>query len=315
MLVCNPHAGSGGRGRIVAIAEAARRWFGSVDLRVTEAAGHAIELAREADEEGCELVVAVGGDGTISEVVAGLLGEDGGREPSCALGVVAAGTGGDFARTLGTPRGVDDAIALLRDGEERCVDAMVVALRADDGQARRRVAINVVGFGLNGNVVRNLRRSRLLGASATYAAATARSWMSYRPPPAQVRWVGVDGVEGSWEGPLTAAFVGNGRFCGGGIDLGPEVRPDDGALDLLLVPKLSAFDTARGLRSLYRGKKARVEDVVQVQVHRVEAQVPRAWDVWVDCDGEAAGCLPMTLQVLPSRLRVRGAWRRPPALG
>ena len=316
VLVCNPRAGGGLAGaRLAAIVEEARRYFATVDVRVTQVPGHACDLARQADASGCDLVVAVGGDGTVSEVVDGLLGADGSREAGCALGVIAAGTGSDFARTLGMPHAVADSVGVLHDGQERRADVMTLALRGADGVPTRRVAANVVGFGLNGAVVRGVGRSRLLSPAATYAAATARAFVSYRAAPVRVVWESADGTEGAWSGSLLAAFVANGRFCGGGIDLGAEVRLDDGLVDLLLVPKASPMATARGLRALYQGQRADAEGVIRAAVRRVEAVVPRAWDVWTDCDGEPGGTLPLTVQVVPGRLRVRGAWRRPAPSG
>ena len=201
---------------------------------MTRAPGHASEIAAEAAGNGHRLVVAVGGDGTLCEVVQGI--RDAGRGE---VGILPLGTGNDAARTLGIPLEIDAAAATLLDGARREVDLM----RVGD-----HVVLNAVGIGLLGAINVNAAAIKVVRGIAAYLAAAAVSLFRYPGPTVRVR---ADGFE--FEGPMVILAVHNGPTTGGGFRLTPGARPDDGRLDACLVEDLSAARRLSRLVSALRG--------------------------------------------------------------
>jgi len=234
-VVLNPVSGRErpDRSELVAALAAAGR---EAELLVTEGAGHARELAAGAAARH-GLVVAAGGDGTVSEVAAGLVGTD------ATLAVLPLGSGNDFARGLGL-RDRNAGLAALSRGFARPLDL---------GEFAGRPFVNSCGLFLSGETsLRAARISRRWGG-LRYALATLPLLGRYRAP--RARWIfpaaadGPDELEDRW----TLAEVGNGPQCGGGFRLTPRADPGDGRLDFCLVRRLAAWDLLRTLPRALNG--------------------------------------------------------------
>jgi diacylglycerol kinase (ATP) len=226
---------------------------------VTGAPGHAASLADEAARNGASLVVAVGGDGTVNEVVNGLMGQrldpDGTVpdrafcdtfRPDPTLGIIPRGTGCDFVKTLGVPRHLDGALDVLR--RAATVDADVCEMRftAKDGRETVRYSMNMCGCGASGEVARRVNRTN--GPQHGFLAflrASLGAALTYRPPEVEIA-VDRDQPRGT---RLKALFVCNGQFCGGGMRVGRGAALDDGRLRVVEVGKVNA---ARSLFHAYR---------------------------------------------------------------
>lgn len=306
-LVVNPRSGGGRTARrLPAIRAAAARCFDEVELGLSQAPGDAARLAQEAARQGHRLIVAVGGDGTVHEVVNGLVDAEGQARTEAVLAVLPAGTGSDLARSLGLPSDIDEAMAVASQGRIRRIDLCLLSTRGEDRQDRLCVGVNLCGIGLNGAVVRRVAGGRRWGGGKrTYLAASIRALARYRPTPLRMRWLGPEGAEGGWEGDLLAGFLANGRWCGGGLDVGREIDPTDGLLDLVLLPGLGVGAAMR----LLRGERiAGLEGAVHRRVRALEVHSTRVYGVPVDIDGEVGGRLPLAARLLPAALPVRGVW-------
>ena len=310
-LLLNPHsAGGATAGRIADIRAAAERYFGAVELRVTEHSGHATELARAAAEEGFEVIAAVGGDGTINEVVNGLVVDGVAIHPGGALAVVPAGTGGDLVKTLGMSSNLDEAFAVIAAGETRATDLVQMELTDPlTGGTIRRLGINVVGWGMNGAVVKLANEgTKRFGGRMTFLSATLRALARYRHPSVTLRWQDSEGRDGEWSGPLTSAFLANGQYCGGGMWVGRGGSMQDGLLDLTVLPQMSIARSTLLTPRLYAGTMERMRGVTRVAVRDVSAIVDAGEDVLVDIDGEQPGRLPLRGEILAGALRIRANW-------
>ncbi len=310
-LVVNPRAGSGRAGRRLGdLARLAADVFPNLEIRTTEGPGHARVLAREVATHGFDIVAAVGGDGTCNEVVNGLLeGAPPGRPP--VFTVVPFGTGSDLIRTLGVPRDTAAALRIARDGETRPVDVGYARTRGSDGEPLGRFFVNEASFGLSGDVVARVNRSsKRLGGRISFLGATLTSLVASRSGGVGIHWEGEDGG-GSWERPFLAAFVANGQYCGGGMWVGRGGSMSDGRLDLTIVPHLSLVGAVPNLPRLYAGTTEKVRGAVRVAVRRLEARSldPASPGIPVEMDGEQAGTLPLSIEVWPAALRVRGPRR------
>jgi YegS/Rv2252/BmrU family lipid kinase len=291
LVIVNP-ASRGGRGASdwPAAASALRSHFGPFECRFTAGPGDAARIAREEAERGRGLLVAFGGDGTISESARGIL-ESG--KPA-ELGILPHGTGGDLVRSLALPTRLADAAHGLRRGRSVVIDVGRVLFA--DGQEMSFV--NSASFGLSAEVAR--RVSRRHGGS--YIAETLKAASEYRYPEIELT---VD------SGPrrrlrITTVSLHNGRFFGGGMKMAPEARLTDGLLDLVVVRKLSFSKLVRESPLLYLGAHLGLPEVEHGRVSVVEARpVNPATEVLVEIDGEADHRLPARFEIRRRALRLR----------
>jgi YegS/Rv2252/BmrU family lipid kinase len=299
----NPASGGGRTGRhFDRIARAVKAAHGDFRAVFTTRRGEAVDIAREAARDGERMVVAVGGDGTASEVVDGLT--DAGRvvEPEVLFGCIPHGTGGDLRRSLGWSGTPEEAARTLAVGITVTCDVGLVEFTAHDGSAQRRHFVNVSSFGVSGRVVRELARGgRLGGGKLTYTLASAKALLGYRDQP--VRWR-VDG--GEWaEERITALAVCNGRYFGAGMMVAPTARMDDGQLDVTVWKGLGFADFLTKRRMLYDGTHVKLPNTRCLRARVVEAEPMEGAEVLLDVDGEQPGRLPARWTLLPGALRVR----------
>ncbi len=308
LLILNPRSGGGATGRLQErLRELAAQHLGEHEVWLTEARGHAAELATRARDQGWARVLAVGGDGTASEVVHGLM--QGAGPGEVVFGLVPGGTGGDLTRSLGIPRRADQALVVLDAMEVRRIDLLAVDFEAADPGQQRRYCINVAGFGLNGEVVKRVNEgSKAMGGTLSFLTATLGGIAAYRTCEVEVRWVDAEGQVGAWSGKLMAAFVANGRYCGGGMWVGRGGSLEDGLADLTLIPDLGPARTLVSVPRLFTGTVDQVMGVLRTTVRQLEARPIQGSTVRVDVDGEQPGILPIRVTLLPKKLKVAGKW-------
>ncbi|MDH3521814.1 MAG: diacylglycerol kinase family lipid kinase [Myxococcales bacterium] len=301
LLIVNPRSRGGATGRRWKSArERLRAAMGPVDVECTRGPRDAERLAREGVRAGVERIVVAGGDGTLSEVVAGLLGADLARYVE--IGLLPFGTGGDFSRTLGIPRSLDAAIAHLAAGRARPIDAVCVRFRNACGEQRISHGINVASFGLSGLAATFANRTR--GGKRgplPFLRGALRAIASYRSAPVAIR------VDGSLvhEGPVALCAAANGSFFGGGMKIAPDASAHDGLLDVVVVSDLSAAGLLLRMPAIYRGTHVR-DCAVSVHRGRVVEAEPSARNLPLEIDGEPAGALPARFELLPGALAMIG---------
>jgi YegS/Rv2252/BmrU family lipid kinase len=280
------------------IARAVREAVGDFGWVFTRRRGDGAVLAREAVSAGSRLVVAVGGDGTASEVVDGLAGVS---RPEVCFGFIPRGTGGDLKRSIGAPDDTHSAALALR-GEERVCDLGRIEFTGHDGRRQVRHFANVAGCGIDGRVVEMVDgSSKALGGAVAFQIGAARAllgWVDQR-----VRWR-LDG--GPWrEEPITCIAVCNGRYFGGGMMVAPEARIDDGLFDVTVWQGLGIADFVLRRRMLYDGTHLRLKNTRTFRARVVEAEPVGGARVLLDVDGEAPGTLPARFTLIPGALRLK----------
>jgi len=302
LIIVNPRSGGG-------LSE--RRWarlvggitdgLGEADSAFTKAPRDATEIARREAAGGRRLIVALGGDGTISEVANGVLLAGAGA--TTELGFIPRGTGGDFRRTLELPHDAADAAKRIRDGRARPIDAGRVEYVDHDGQKAVRYFVNVASFGFSSAVANRANRSsKRFGAKAAFLSATVRTLVSYDNTDV---WLTVDGGERARKRVRLVA-VGNGCYFGGGMKICPSAQLDSGALDVCVVGDLSRTEVVFNLNRLFAGTHLDLEDVHGMRTRKLVAEpVEPDADIPIELDGETPGRLPATFEVLPGALRVR----------
>jgi len=295
-FIVNPAAGAG---------RTARKWphimglLRSIGLRfeheLTEAPGHAIELARAAASQGYQRVVSVGGDGTVNEVVNGLY--QAGSLGEAVLGIISTGTGSDYIRTLGLPRPYEAACHCLMGSPKVSVDIGVVE-HLKDGQMVKRLFVNFAGFGFDAEIVRRTSQGfKVLGATAAYLAGLFTTLVCYRNQRVSLSVAG-EAVDGK----VCTVVMSNGKYGGGGMLTAPGAELDDGLLDVLIIGDLSKPDLLRSLPRIYRGTHLAHPKVTLKRAGVVE--VRSAAPLPLQADGELLGQVPARFYVLPAALQV-----------
>lgn len=296
VFLVNPAAANGSTGR--RWPEIAHRAAGAGltgDALFSERRGHLGQLAREAAEGGASLLVVVGGDGSVNEVVNGLVGLD--HAPPLAL--IPRGTGGDFVRTFGIPDDVAAAARIALHGEARAIDLGRLAYRAWDGHEAESVFVNVASAGMSGAIAKRANdTTKALGAKASYLWATFAVFAGWSAVDTRLT---VDGESRS--GRMFDVVVANGRYFGGGMKMCPDAQPDDGFLDVVAIGDVTKRDLILTMPKIYRGThlphpKA---EALRGRVVTVETDEP----VPVELDGEQPGTTPAQFEVLPGALRLR----------
>jgi YegS/Rv2252/BmrU family lipid kinase len=267
-----------------------------VTLFPTEAPGHGIRLAGEAVRSGFARVVAVGGDGTLNEVVNGILSA--GPHVPVEVGLIPRGTGSDFRRTLEIPLGVSEALAVLDAGRVRKVDVMRVAYTQPNGEPASRYAVNVVSFGMGGQVARKANRSnKPLGGRITFLLATVSTALRFAGDR-----VSIHADDGDLpDVRVTNVAVGNGRYHGAGMLICPRAALDDGLLDLTVVRKLSLAELILNMGRLFDGRVYENRKVSFQRTRGLRAE-SIGGESEIEVDGEPLGRLPLSIELLPGAL-------------
>ena len=299
-MIVNPASDSGRTARAWPEIETRARAHGlEVDARLTEAPGHAAELTRAALREGAELIVTVGGDGTVSETVNGFYADEQPVSATAALAVVMRGSGCDFARTFRIPKRTDAALEVAANGATRTVDLGRVTYTGHGGGRESRLFCNIASAGLTGEVAERVNRTgKPLGATVAFAWGAIATFFGHRNSRFHVQ---ID--ERELDQISNNVIVGNCRYFAGGMKILPMAEPDDGMLDVLVWGDVGKLDLAMNLHRLYRGThvnhpKGDFSRGVRVVVEP-ETSLP------IEADGEQPGVTPATFEVVPAAIRLR----------
>jgi len=300
-VIVNPAASNGRAGRAwPEIADRLRARLGDLAVRLTDSPGHATRIAREVVESGFDLIVAVGGDGTISEVANGILQSDRALRPGIALGILPVGTGGDLRRSLEIPTRADKAIDIIVRGRPFAMDAAKASLVAADGSRVERYFVNLASFGLGGEVAAAAKnRLAVLGGKTAFLWATLKGVATFRGREVEIE---LDGSGSPQRFFVSNVAVGNGRYHGGGMQPCPRARMNDGMLDVTVIAYMNPLEVLRNLRLLYSDNVYRLPKVHRLQARRLTARADQA--TLVELDGEPIGHLPLEVEILPRRLNV-----------
>ena len=259
-FIVNPHSGRAARALAEVRAFAFRH---AADVVLTERPRHAAELAARALADGCQLVVAVGGDGTVNEVASVL------TDSGAVLGLVPCGSGDGLGRTLGVHGSVERALRVLRDGRPRDIDT---------GLADGRPFFVTAGFGFEAEISERFNRHSQRGF-LRYLTTSAKLWRHYRPESCIVAWDGAREMR-----HVFTLAVANCDQYGNGARIAPGALPDDGLLDLTAIPPATGRNGLPLLARLFLGSLNHRPDVLRLRSRRFV--IERAAPGLIHTDGE-----------------------------
>jgi len=303
--IVNPVSGRGkARGLWPAIAAVLAAEGAKLDIRETAGDGDAVRLARGFADGSVDLVIAVGGDGTIGAAAAGILGS---TRPATDFSFVAAGTGSDFARNFAPAPDPRAYAERLLSAPAVPVDAGVMTCEGEDGRALTRHFINIASFGVSGPIVRAVnggRRGRVLPGTPVFFLHSVSQLLRYRPRCVGLRLDGID----LFQGPITAVAVSNGRWFGAGMQVAPKASLSDGLFDVVVIRGARTVSLLNVMNRLYSGAHV---DHPLVSIHRAgrvevwPTRTDRSMAALIETDGEAPGRVPARFDVLPGAVRLK----------
>jgi diacylglycerol kinase (ATP) len=295
--IVNPAAGHGKA--LEAWAKVRAHLKCAVETVRTEGPGHATRLAAQALAQSADTIVAVGGDGTINEVVNGFFEQDRLISNRASLAIVPHGTGSDFIKMLQLPPDAETAAAVIQAKNHRLLDLMKVRYTKLDGTPASRYAINITSFGMGAAVASRVNRSsKIFGRKMSFVLATVRTAMAFSGSSVSMCFDNSKTIHAE----VTNVAVGNGKYQGAGMLSCPRAAIDDGVLDVTVVEFLPALQLLRNLPLLYNGK---IYSHPKIQFHRVQSVGADSKKIiLVEVDGETVGRLPIEISVMPQALRM-----------
>lgn len=290
-IILNPYAGRWKAQRAIPDVKRACAEVGlEYELVVTEAPGHGIVLAQEALLAGYSPIICAGGDGSISEVVNGMLQATDGKLPPAPLGVIPLGSADDFADMLGLPKDIVAACRTIVAGHQRVIDL---------GRVNGRYFDNNSAVGLEPMVTITQEGMKRVKGTLRYILAAVWTILSHRPWRMQLRWDG-----GEYEGRVVLISVGNTRRTGGAFYMTPRAEPDDGLLDFIFAAAMGRFKLLRLLPTTFDGSHIQRSEVRYERTTRLEIACDPPTPIQADGELFDRAATRIVYEVLPTRLRV-----------
>jgi diacylglycerol kinase (ATP) len=258
------------------------------------APGELAGLARRAADDGAKLLVVVGGDGSVHEVVNGVAQREG-----IEIAAIPRGTGWDFARSLGLPGRLDDALRVARSGKTRTIDLGRATYHAWGGGEGSSWFANVGSVGMSGAIAQRANvTTKALGGKVSYVWATFAVFAQWSSSEVELT---VDGE--SRRARMHDVIVANGPSIAGGMKLCPDAQPDDGVFDVLSIGDLTKGDLLLTLPKTFRGSHLPHPKAELLRGSRVTVDAPEPLPV--ELDGEQPGTTPVRFELVPNALRVK----------
>ncbi len=300
VFIVNPRAANGAVGKQwPGLRKKVKDRLGVFATRITKGPGDATRLCREAVLEGADMVICVGGDGTLNEVINGLLDEAGNLLRPVPLAFMPRGTGGDFSKSASIPgdpdRGLDNILGL----HVRYVDLGRLTFHHREGRPSYRYFHNVVSFGLGGEVDDRVNKTtKVFGGFFSFIWATLLALLLYNKKIMRVT------IDGDFDEEIQAwnVAVANGQYHGGGMRVAPGADLSDGLFQITLIGDLNLAQVFWNLPKLYNGRIYEHPKIKKQEGRRVTASSTET--VLLDMDGEQFGRLPVEIDVIPGVLPI-----------
>lgn len=302
-VIVNPYSARGKTEyRWESIKSVIKHYFDEFKFIFTEKPNQATEIAREVLSEGFNLIIGIGGDGTLNEIANGFFSDNSKKiiNDEASLGMIPSGTGSDFIRFLRIPRDFKKSVELIKNSKQKKIDVGKITYPGPESETSQKYFINVADFGLGADVIKKLstvpesKRSPL-----SYYSGLLSTIKNYKSKNVTI----TINDEKIISGKYLIGAVANGGIFGGGMIIAPDAKIDDGYFDLILVKEMKKFEIIRNTHHLYRGT---IVDHPKVEVHRVKKlEVSSEEDVSLEFDGELGGKIPVKFEIVEKVLNFR----------
>ena len=301
-IILNPSAG-GGKGKKFCkclIPELEKRFGKDYLIKETSRQGDAIIFAREAVESNAGIIVAAGGDGTVNEVVNGILTAGRSLNDNFDLGILNCGSGGGLAQTLGIPDSVSDQLDLICESKPRPFDVGFVIYLDKNKNSCERYFVSECQAGIGGSVVSQVgMKLKHFGGKIAFGSVALSHLVHYKVSEMRLQ---VDAKTSATK-KMIGVTIGNGIYCAGGMQLTPNALTDDGQLDLLGIHEMNFMTRFLNFGKVYSGNH--VNSKYFSLTRAKEIYLDSGPSVWIEADGELLGKTPCRIGIVPGAIRVR----------
>ncbi len=298
-VILNPHAGNGrATPNWKAVQHNIASHIDEIDEFVTTRTGDATQFAKQIAESSYDLLLVAGGDGTINEVVNGLMNrEKRAQNPRLHISILNSGRGCDFARTLQIPTSQKKYLEFLQYPHPQAIDVGHVTLHATSGKIAHQYFMNIASAGMSAAVARNVNRvPRIIPPRLAYLITGVVGFLSGQP---QQMTVKIDGTS-VFSGPSLNIFIANAKYSGAGMCWAPQALADDGLFDVILIGELPKYKVIQALARIYDGSFLKLPGIHFWRGRSVELEVGSP--ISLELDGEQPGQSPAHFTILPQAL-------------
>lgn len=262
----------------------------------TQHAQHAIELAASLAIENFDCILAAGGDGTLNQVVNGILRYTDNNSILPSIGIIPLGTGNDFAKMCDIKLDVNQILKLLRQNKPRATDIGKINCIDDEGNAHTKYFINVCSLGMGPEVVKRLLKSnRSLGPTLTYLKAIIATFFTHRP-----QGISVTSSNWQWQGNARVLAIANGKSFGNSMFIAPDAKPDDGIFSTFLAGEIPLLKFLLFLQLIKGKKKIKDNQIMYNECTSIEITSPDGCAI--EAEGEWMGWLPAKIEMQHGRV-------------
>lgn len=302
-VIVNPESNQGQtRRKWEDIKEGIKSFIKEFKYEFTEKPLQAIEITRAAIKNGTELIIGVGGDGTMNEIANGFYEDRKIINPETTLGIVPSGTGCDFTKSLNIPSGLKNALKVITQAHSAKIDVGKVTFKSHTGEQTERFFLNVSDFGIGGEVVKKVNQKRMERKASSYVRCLISTMIHYKNKKVRVK---IDDREFGAEEYLAGA-IANGRIFGKGMKIAPGAKLDDGLFDFVLIKGMKFLEFCRHGWKIFAGSHLSHPKISLIRGSRIEAISEGKEEVLIELDGEQLGQLPATFEIIPLSLLVKG---------
>ena len=303
-VIVNPESNQGKtRKRWKHIKEGLKSFLKEFKYEFTEKPLQATEISRVAIKEGTELIVGVGGDGTMNEIANGFYENQKIINPVVSLGIVPSGSGCDFTKSLNIPHGFKNALKVITQAPSSLIDVGRTKFKSHSGREEERFFVNVADFGIGGEVVRKVNQSRMRRKASSYLRCLISTFIAYKNKKLRIK---IDDEELPLDEYMIGA-ISNGRIFGKGMKIAPNAKLDDGFFDIVLVRGMKMLEFFRNAWKIYTGTHLSHPKISLIRGRKIEAFAEDDKnDVLIEIDGEQVGILPATFEIIPRNFLVKG---------
>ena len=302
-VIVNPYSARGKtEKRWQVIKEVVKSYFKEFKYIFTEKPKQATEIARNSLKEGFDLIIGVGGDGTLNEITNRFFRKDSPTviNTDAALGIIPSGTGSDFIRFMKIPRDFKKSVELIKNSKSRMIDVGKITFSPASPDPFSTYFINIADFGLGAEVIKHLSViPSIKRGSLVYYKGLLKTLRSFQSKAVRLTLDGNRTIEGTF----VIGAVANGRIFGGGMIVAPEAEPDDGYFDVVLVRDMKRLEIIYNSPRLYTGSILKLK---QVEIHRAKkVEVHSDTPVQIEYDGELGRTLPASFELVERKLKFR----------
>jgi len=302
-VIVNPESDRGRtKKRWEHIKEALKFFLKEFKYEFTEKPFQAAEISRAAIKEGSELIVGVGGDGTMNEISNGFFENKKIINPKVALGIVPSGTGCDFSRSLNIPSGLKNALRVITQASSSMIDIGKIRFRDYSNKKHERFFLNIADFGIGGEVLNKMNLKMAKRKTSSYLRSAVTTFITYKSKRVRIK---IDARQIPFNEYLIGA-ISNGKIFGKGMKIAPYAKLDDGLFDVVLIESMKFLEFCRNILKIYSGSHLSHPKVSLIRGKKIEISPESSEkDVLIEADGELIGKLPATFEIIPQSFLVK----------